>query len=106
MKEDLLCIIWYYGINNQLKKLNEECYEFIEAVKDYEYQKDACEVVGCKDIKEHLKKSKEHLEEEFADVCVVLEQFRHHYGISDEEIKKVMKYKINRQLERMEKNEK
>ena len=36
MKEELLCIIWYYDINNQLKKLNEECYEFIEAVKDYE----------------------------------------------------------------------
>lgn len=106
MKEDLLCIIWYYGINNQLKKLNEECFEFIEAVKDYEYQKGACEVVGCKDIKEHLKKSKEHLEEEFADVCVVLEQFKAYYNLDNDKIIEIMKQKIDRQLERMEKNEK
>ena len=102
MKEDLLRIINNYGINNQLKKLNEECFEFIEAVKDYEYQKDACEVVGCKDIKEHLRKSKEHLEEEFADVCVVLEQFKAYYNLDNDKIIEIMKQKINRQLKRIE----
>lgn len=104
MKENLLRIINNYGINNQLKKLNEECFEFIEAEKDYEYQKDACEVIGCKDIKEHLKKSKEHLEEEFADVCVVLEQFKAYYELNNDRIIEIMKQKINRQLERI-KNE-
>ena len=106
MKEDLLRIINNYGINNQLKKLNEECFEFIEAVKDYEYQKDACEVVGCKDIKEHLRKSKEHLEEEFADCCVVLEQFKAYYDLDNDKIIEIMKQKINRQLDRIEKENK
>ena len=103
MKTELLCIIWYYDIDNQLKKLNEECFEFIEAVKDYEYQKDACEVIGCKDIKEHLRKSKEHLEEEFADVCVVLEQFKAYYNLDNDRIIEIMKQKIDRQLDRIEK---
>ena len=103
MKTELLCIIWYYDIDNQLKKLNEECFEFIEAVKDYEYQKDACEVIGCKDIKEHLRKSKEHLEEEFADVCVVLEQFKAYYNLDNDRIIEIMKQKIDRQLGRIEK---
>ena len=103
MKEDLLYIIWYYDINNQLKKLNEECFEFIEAVKDYEYQKDACEVLGCKDIEEHLKSAIEHLEEEYADVCVVLEQFKAYYDLDNDKIIEIMKQKIDRQLGRIEK---
>ena len=102
MKEKLLYIINYYKIKNQLKKLNEECFEFIEAVKDYEYQKDACEVIGCKDIKEHLRKSKEHIEEEFADCCVVLEQFKAYYELNNDRIIEIMKQKINRQLKRIE----
>lgn len=106
MKEQLLYIINYYKIKSQLKKLNEECYELIEAVKDYEYQKDACEVIGCKDIKEHLKKSKEHLEEEYADVCVVLEQFKAYYDLDNDKIVEIMKQKINRQLKRIEKENK
>lgn len=103
MKEDLLKIINNYGINNQLKKLNEECYELIEAVKDYEYQKDACENIGCKDIKLHLKKSKEHIEEEFADCCVVLEQIKAYYNLDNDKIIEIMKQKIDRQLRRIEK---
>ena len=106
MKKDLLRIINNYGINNQLKKLNEECFEFIEAVKDYEYQKDACEVIGCKDIKEHLKKSKEHILEEYSDVCVVLEQFKAYYDLDNDRIIEIMKKKINRQLDRIEKENK
>lgn len=106
MKEQLLYIINYYKIKSQLKKLNEECYELIEAVKDYEYQKDACEVIGCKDIKEHLKKSKEHLEEEYADVCVVLEQFKAYYDLDNDKIVEIIKQKINRQLDRIEKENK
>lgn len=106
MKEQLLYIINYYKIKSQLKKLNEECYEFIEAVKDYEYQKDACEVIGCKDIKEHLKSAIEHIEEEFADCCVVLEQFKAYYSLDNDRIIEIMKQKINRQLDRIEKENK
>ena len=47
-------------------------------------------------------KTKEHIAEEIADCYVILEQFRQNFGISNEELEKIMKYKIERQLERME----
>lgn len=103
MKEDLLQIIQHYGINHQQRKLNEECYELIEALKNYEFQKEACESVGCSRI--HVDKEREHIKEEIADVMVMLKQFQYYYGITDKEIEEVMKFKINRQLERIENGE-
>lgn len=100
MKENLLKIINHYGVKNQLRKFNEENFELQEAIIHAKYNR----VLGIsnKPCIEAVK----HIAEEISDCYVILEQFRHYYGISDEEIKKVMKYKINRQLERMEKNEK
>lgn len=99
MKENLLQIINHYGVLPQLKQFNEEAYELIEAIRNYEYQYDACEVIGCKE--HHIEKEKEHIAEEIADVLVMLKQFQHYYRIEDEQIEEVMIYKINRQLERM-----
>ena len=99
MKNDLLKIINHYEVDNQLKKLNEEVFELIEAIRDYEedYIK-----VDCDDyITQHLKK---HIEEEFADVMVLLSQIKYYYELDSERIKKTMEEKIARQLERM-KNE-
>lgn len=81
MKEKLLKIINHFGIRNQLKKLNEECYELIEAVNYYE-------------LKEII--------EEVADVQVLLNEIKAYYDISDEIEEKVMLYKIDRTLERIE----
>lgn len=81
MKEKLLKIINHFGIRNQLKKLNEECYELIEAVNYYE-------------LKEII--------EEVADVQVLLNEIKAYYGISNEIEEKVMLYKIDRTLERIE----
>ncbi len=100
MQEDLLKIINYYGFNGQLKKLNEECYELIEAIKDYEYQKEACMNNHCTEL--HVEKCKEHMEEEFADVMVVLEQFKTFYQLDNDKIVDIMYSKIDRQLERIE----
>lgn len=44
----------------------------------------------------------DHIAEEIADIMVMLKQFQYYYGISDEEIEDIMKFKINRQLERIE----
>lgn len=99
MKNDLLKIIEHYGIGNQLRKLNEESYEFIEAVRDYEEQKRVCEEF-CSKL--HCDKQLEHIEEEFADICVVLEQFKAYYDLDNEKIIETMKYKIERQIKRME----
>lgn len=99
MKENLLKIINNYGVNKQLKKLSEEIFEFKEAVITYELKKSVeyeiplSEIIG----------THEHLEEEFADVCVLLEQFKAVYDLNNDRIIKIMKQKIDRQIKRMEK---
>lgn len=98
MEKDLLEIINHYGVNNQLRKFNEECYELIEAIithelkKSVEYEIPLTEIVG----------TREHLIEELGDNFVMLKQFQAYYGITDEEINDVMLYKIDRQKKRME----
>ena len=98
MKEDLLKIINNYGVSNQLKKMSEEVFELQEAIIDAEYNR----YVGV--IRKPGEKAIEHIEEEYADVCVVLEQFKAYYGLDNDKIVEIMKKKINRQLERI-KNE-
>ena len=98
MKEDLLKIINNYGISNQLKKLSEETFELQEAIIDAEYNR----YVGV--IRKPGEKAIEHIEEEYADVCVVLEQFKAYYDLDNDKIIEIMERKINRQLERI-KNE-
>lgn len=75
-------IINHYGVNAQLKKLNEEVYEFEEAVLE--------------------KHDKEHITEEIADILVILQQFKEKYNIDLTEINKVMRYKVDRQIRRIE----
>ena len=77
-----LKIIEHYGVNVQLKKLNEELYEFEEAVLE--------------------KHDKEHITEEIADILVILQQFKEKYNIDLTEINKVMRYKVDRQIRRIE----
>lgn len=88
MKNNLLKIIRHYGLKNQLRKLNEEVFELIEAIRDTRFFF-----------------SKTHIEEEFADVMVLLSQIKHYYNLDSNKLKKIMDYKINRQLERMKKGE-
>ena len=85
-------IIVHYGINNQLKKLNEETYELIEAILTFG--------------QENNHKSLNHVIEEMGDVYVVLKQLQIYYGISENEIEDTMTFKIERQLQRIESEEK
>ena len=100
MKNNLLKIINTYGISNQLKKLSEEIFELQESVIDAEYNR----YVGV--IRKPGEKAIEHIEEEFADCCVVLEQFKAYYDLNNDRIIEIMKQKINRQLDRIEKENK
>ena len=93
MKEKLLKIINNYGVSPQLKHLYTEMYEFTEAVLDYEHDETAF-------------MNKDHIQEEFADLMVMLEQFKVYYNLSNENIKETMKYKIERQLKRIEEENK
>ena len=80
MENKLLTIFNTYGKSHQVSKLLEEVGEFIETV---------------------MNEDKENMVQEMADCMVMLKQFQYYYGITDEEIIKVMKEKIDRQLERI-----
>lgn len=91
MKEDLLKIINYYGVLKQLKYIHTEYFELDEAVMDFEYTN----VNKLAQV--------EHIAEELADVMVMLKQFQYYYRIDDEQVEKIMNEKIERQLDRIEK---
>ena len=94
MKKDLLKIINHYGIESQKRKFSEEAEELRDAIVEYEISNGY--VGGAKN-----KRLKAHITEEIADVMVMLEQFRLYYDIPGEEIKEIIKYKIDRQTKRM-----
>lgn len=100
MKEKLLKIIEHYGVNNQQRKLMEEIFELQEAIFEYENSGWDFSDESCEDIERDYRY---HMAEEIADVQVMLNQFKEHYEITDEQIEGIMNYKINRQLERIKK---
>lgn len=96
MKEDMLKIINHFGVNTQMKKFNEECYELIEAIRDGEHTR----YIGVSnDIAEV---SKKHIMEEMADVLNLLQQFVFYYGIEQEEFEEQLQFKVKRTLARIE----
>lgn len=115
MNDKLRKIINHYGIKQQLKYLQSEVFELTEAVIDKENRtisdgfRECCyniskafadllslNVVGYKDLK------KEHIKEEITDVMVMLKQVQLYYNISSDEIKQIMKQKVERQIRRIE----
>lgn len=99
MKDKLLKIINHYGIIPQLKYFQSEVFELNEAIFQYEEQKRVC-MQCCSKL--HCDKEKEHIAEEIADVTVMLKQFQNYYEITDEIIETSINYKTDRQLKRIE----
>lgn len=89
MKAKLLRIFRHYGIESQKRKLNEECYEFLQAVDEWQGYTDSPIF-------------RQHVVEELADCLVVLKQFQHHFGIDEQTIKEWCDYKTERTLKRIE----
>jgi NTP pyrophosphatase (non-canonical NTP hydrolase) len=87
MKNKLLQIINHYGPLNQRKKL---CEEFMELQDELFYVYD-------------LGDDRENLLSEVADVLVLVMQFAYEYGYSIDNVINMMQYKIDRQLDRIEK---
>lgn len=111
MKDKLLAIINYYGINKQLKYFQSEIFELNEAVIQHENKnfllsafESISETFSRLFGKEYTTDSVKRITEEIADVLVMLEQIRLNYGIPTSEIKEVMEYKVERQLERIKKD--
>lgn len=93
-----LDIINHFGYRNQLKKLHEECFEFIEAVDNYE---DLMSFV--KEPTPHdIDMLREFVIEEMGDMLILLTQFIARYHINQKEIDKSMDFKLGRTLARIE----
>lgn len=100
MKDKLLEIINNYGVLPQLKYFQSEVFEFNEAIIKYN------EALSSADTTEvRIDYLKEHIAEKFADVMVILEQFKAYYELDNKEIMEIMECKINRQIDRIEKGE-
>ena len=97
MTEKLLKIINHYGIKHQIRKFNEEAFELMEAI--IQFEDDLYYAIEPK----ILEKAKEHIEEELTDCYVMLEEIRLFYDIYLSRISKRGRFKIDRQLNRMEK---
>lgn len=105
MDNEYLKIIRHFRINKQLRKFNEENWELKEAIKEYEDSKNnpidiILNVVNS--ITNQKDKYLEHIKEEIADNIILLKQFQYYYNIKNEEIDKIIKYKVNRTLNRIE----
>lgn len=96
MKSKLLKIIKHYGVNNQIRKLNEENFELLQALDRLSQTKDM----------ESLKINRDNVKSEMADVIVLLTQFILYYNLNLDEIFDIYQFKINRQIKRIEKDKK
>ena len=101
MKDKLLKIINHYGINKQLKYIHSEYFELDEAILDY--QSSGFDFNYDEEAKDIEKEYKKHIAEEIADVMVMLKQIQYYFEIEDEQIEKIMDFKIDRQIERINK---
>ena len=105
MKDKLLAknletIIDHFGVDNQLKKFNEECYELIEAINIFERVAFNCE--GDFGDRQALEYRKANIAEEIADCMVLLNQFIRKYNIDTSTIQKLFEEKISRTIKRIE----
>lgn len=98
LTKNLEKIMDHFGISNQLRKFNEECFELIEAIIKSEYPAIA------KDKKPSFLRDleKSYIEEEIADCMVLLNQFIRKYNIDTAKIQKLFEEKINRTIKRIE----
>lgn len=110
MDQDLKKIINNYGVIPQLKYFQSEVFELTEAILEKEKQGtlERC-ISGFSDAMNKIFGNKStdlyiaHITEEIADVLVMIKQLQYYYNISEEDIESVMKYKIDRQIERIKK---
>lgn len=97
MRDRYLSIMDYFGVRKQMKKLNEECYELVEAIDNYEDYL----AFGYGEKKDEISASTETIfrdaiVEEMGDLLNVCTQFILRYGITQDELDLVMNFKLER----------
>lgn len=100
MKEQLKEIIEHYGIDKQLKYIHSEYFELDEAIIKAEQFHPKSMIQLNASVEDYIN----HIAEELSDVICMIKQFQYYYGITDKQIEDIMRFKIDRQLERI-KNE-
>lgn len=99
MKEKEKQIIEHYDVIPQLKYMQTEMFEFIEAVIEREIHWNFDTEI------QDIKPLDKHIEEEYADLTMMLEQIKVYYNLNEESIQKIKEQKIERQLERIKVSE-
>lgn len=97
MRDRYLSIMDYFGVRKQMKKLNEECYELVEAIDNYEdyvafgdgYNRDEISASAETVFRDAIV-------EEMGDLLNVCTQFILRYGITQDELDLVMNFKLER----------
>lgn len=97
-----LDIINHFGRKNQMKKLNEEVYELLEAINNYEEIVFENETYDDPYSIDELNIFREHIIEEMGDVLILLTEFIGVYDIKKVELDKWMDYKLDRTMNRIE----
>lgn len=98
--EQYLEIMNFFGYRNQLKKLHEECFEFIESVDNYEDL-----IAFVSDATPHeIDLFRSHVIEEMGDMLILLTEFIARYHITKSELDEFMDAKIDRTLDRINKD--
>lgn len=92
-----LDIMENFGYRAQMKKLAEECFEFLEAVDNHE---DLCMLNHDVENGDTIL-SRTFVMEEMADMLVLLTQFAAKYDIKQDELDVFIKYKLERTCERI-----
>ena len=96
-----------YGYDAQSRQLIEEMAELTVAInKIWRLEQTQNSEKFCLTFYNlSMWKRKNELTEEIADVTIMLEQIKYLLQISDSDINEIIEQKLNRQLERIEKNE-
>ena len=96
MKDKEKQIINHYGVLPQLKYMQTEMFEFIEAIIEREIHWNFDTEI------QDIKSLDKHIEEEYADLTMMLEQFKEYYHLDEDNIQRIKEQKIERQLKRIE----
>lgn len=99
-----LDIINHFGLRSQMKKLNEETYELLEAIDNYEDLIFENETTDNSYTVEELNIFRDHIVEEMSDVLILLSQFICKYDIKEHEVNTCMDYKLKRTEDRIKSN--
>ena len=96
MKDKERQIISHYGLSHQLKHMQTEMFEFIEAIIEREIHWNFDTEI------QDIRPLDKHIEEEYADLTMMLEQFKEYYNLDEDNIQRIKEQKIERQLKRIE----